>query len=68
MTELTAVQTASTGLTSARLPRLGPALLAVGAIAIAGILLITGTNIAVAAIVAAVVFVAGLYAWSRVVE
>lgn len=68
MTELAAVPATSRGLTSARLPRFGPALMGVGAIAIAGILLLVGIRIAGAAVIGAVVFVAGLYAWSRFVE
>jgi phosphate transport system permease protein len=68
MTGLTSVSTAPRGLTSARLPRFGPALLGVGALAVAGILLLIGIKLAGAAVIGAAVFVAGLYAWSRVVE
>lgn len=68
MTELAAVQPASNGLTSARLPRFGPALMGVGALAVAGIVHLTVGNLAGAAVIGAVVFIAGLYAWSRLVE
>lgn len=68
MTELTAVPRTSAGLTSARVPRFGPVLLAVGSAAIAGVLLLTGVNIAGAAVIGAAVFVAALYAWSYLVE
>ncbi|BBH17151.1 phosphate transport system permease protein PstA [Nocardioides baekrokdamisoli] len=68
MTELTSIPTAQRGLTSARLPQFGPALVGVGAIAIAGLVLLTSVNLVGAASIGAVVFVASLYIWSRFVE
>lgn len=68
MTELTSIPTASRGLTSTRIPQFGPSLMGVGAVAVAGLVLLTGVNLAGAALIGAVVFIVGLYTWSRLVE